>query len=130
MISWTFIRFLIVGVLNTIVGLSVIFLSKAYLGFDDILANICGYAVGLNVSFWINRSWTFQHTHSSLLASMRFLIAFVIAYSSNLTVVLLLINQFDINSYFAQTAGIFPYTLLFFFLNRYFVFADKKEKIE
>lgn len=51
-------RFLIVGLVNTAVGLSVIFACKALAGLGDALSNAVGYTVGLAVSFVLNRSWT------------------------------------------------------------------------
>lgn len=57
-------RYLVVGLLNTLVGLLVIIALQALLGFSPVVANACGYATGLAASFIANRSWTFRHSGS------------------------------------------------------------------
>jgi putative flippase GtrA len=56
------VKFAVVGVANTVVGLAAIYLCKWLLGFNDALANITGYTVGLIISFLLNRGWTFGHS--------------------------------------------------------------------
>lgn len=119
---WQFVRFLIVGGFNTLIGLSVIFATKAFLHMDDIPANMLGYAFGLIFSFILNRSWTFRDRGAVALSSVRFMLVFAIAYLCNLSTVLVLLKQFGVNGYVAQTVGVVPYTLSFFFLSKYFVF--------
>jgi len=119
---WQFLRFLSVGILNTGVGLLVIFCAKAFGGAGDVLSNALGYSVGLTVSFLANRSWTFRSASSPIVAAQRFILAFFVAYASNLATVMFLIDALQVNSYLSQTAGILPYTLVFFCLNKYFVF--------
>jgi len=114
-----FFRFLLVGISNTLVGLTVIYGAKGIFHVGDIFANAAGYLVGLSVSFVLNRSWTFRHEGTIAAAAIRFFLAFLIAYTINLTVVLGLIHGFSINSYFAQAMGIPPYTVTFFLLTKY-----------
>jgi putative flippase GtrA len=52
------IKFAVVGVANTFVGLSAIYLRKWLLGFGDAISNTCGYSIGLALSFILNREWT------------------------------------------------------------------------
>ena len=122
----TFVKFLVVGVANTAVGLSVIFLVKWLGGFGDVVANVAGYAVGLAVSFLLNRQWTFGFTGHALHALLRFLLVFAVAYAGNLLTVLFLIRGLGINSYLAQTLGIVPYTLLFYAGSRWYAFAPSR----
>lgn len=115
-------KFLLVGVANTAVGLLTIYACKWALGLGDVAANACGYAVGLMVSFTLNRNWTFRHHGATWPAVLRFLLAFAVAYAANLTTVMTLIRTFGVNSYLAQACGIVPYTTLFYLASRYFVF--------
>src|SRR5208282_1728517 len=87
------IRFLLVGVANTLVGLSAIYLIKWLGEVGDVLANASGYAIGLMVSFVLNRSWTFSHSGAVLPAAVRFFVVFAIAYTTNLGTVLVLVHQ-------------------------------------
>ena len=122
--SATFIRFLLVGIVNTITGLSVIYACKWFLGFNDVVANLCGYSIGLTVSFMLNSRWTFQYRGSVWPAASRFLTVFLIAYMTNLFVVLLLIENFAVNSYLAQAIGVPPYTLIFYAGSRWLAFRQ------
>lgn len=115
-------RFLAVGVLNTLVGLGVIYLCKWLLGMGDVAANVIGYVVGLVNSFAWNRRWTFNHSGAVLPAVLRFLLVFVTAYLLNLATVMTAIHGFGINSYVAHAIGILPYTAFFYLGSRWFVF--------
>jgi putative flippase GtrA len=116
-----FAKFLLVGVVNTIVGLSIIFAAKAFAHFNDVWANVAGYGVGLAVSFALNKQWTFRFSGGALAALVRFLVVFLVAYFANLGTVLGLI-RLGVDSYWAQVLGIFPYTLLFYLGSRLYAF--------
>ena len=116
------LRFLAVGVLNTLLGLLAIYLCKWLLGLGDVLANFCGYVIGLSFSFVVNRSWTFRHSGAVLPALVRFLAVFAVAYALNLATVLLAIHAFEVNAYLAHAIGVVPYTLFFFLGSRYYAF--------
>ena len=124
------LKFAVVGVANTFVGLSTIYLCKWLLGFGDVIANICGYSIGLTLSFTLNRGWTFRHSGPVLPALKRFLAIFILAFLSNLATVLVAIKSLEVNSYMAQAGGILPYTVIFFFGSRYFAFKPPAVKID
>jgi putative flippase GtrA len=116
-------RFLVVGLLNTCVGLAVIYACK-YLGqLNDILANAIGYAVALVNSFAWNRNWTFAYSGTVIPAAARFLAVFLVAYVANLLTATIAIETFGVNSYLAHAVAIAPYTALFYLGSRYLVFA-------
>lgn len=117
-----FARFLAVGVLNTCTGLAVIYAAKWLAHWNDVLANLLGYAVGLGVSFTLNRRWTFGHTGERLPALARFTAATAVAYGANLLTVLFALHSLGLNSYLAQALGVPAYTLVAYLLSRYFVF--------
>ena len=115
-------RFAIVGILNTAVGLAVIFGSMALLGLGDFAANAVGYGVGLIVSFVGNRRWAFRHVGPWGPALLRFLLVFAVAYLLNLLTLMYVRDVLHVNSYLAQTAGIVAYTASFFVGSRSLVF--------
>lgn len=117
-------RFLAVGALNTLVGLSVIFMAKAIAGASDVTANVTGYGVGLVLSFLLNRTWTFGHRGDQWSALGRFLLVFAVAYALNLAVVLLLVRGLQLNSYLSQILGVVPYTVFGYFASRHLVFRN------
>lgn len=122
LVSWQFIRFSSVGVVNTSVGLFVIFGTKVFLNDNDIIANAAGYTTGLIVSFLLNKSWTFRDVSSLLESGFRFLSVFAISYTINLVTVLVCIHWIGVNPYLAQALGVLPYTIMFFLLCKYFAF--------
>lgn len=124
MFSTTFIKFLLVGVVNSSVGLAVIYACKWFLGLGDVPANMAGYAVGLMVSFVLNSRWTFRYRGDIWPAVVRFLFVFLVSYLINLFVVLLLIDSFTVNSYLAQAIGVPFYTLTFYAGSRWLTFRD------
>lgn len=122
--SVQFIRFLIVGCVNTFACFAVIFGVKILFGLGDIVANVLGYVVGLVVSFLLNRRWTFQHDGPVMPVVVRFVCVFAIAYVTNLGTVLTLIEWGGVNSYMAQAYGGIVYTATFFFLSRVYAFRS------
>lgn len=123
------LRFGLVGVLNTLVGLGTIYAAKAALGMPDVPANALGYVLGLACSFVLNRRFTFEQHGPVWSSLMRFLAAFCIAWLVNIGVVLLLINGGRINAYLAHALALPIYTALFFLLSQYWVFRPDAECI-
>ena len=117
-----FVKFLGVGIANTLVGLATIYAAKWFLGAGDVAANASGYAVGLIVSFTLNSRWTFSYQGPRQAAALRFLGVAAIAYCMNLLTVMTAIESFGINAYVAQALGVPPYTITSFLLSKYFVF--------
>lgn len=117
-------KFLLVGVANTLLALSVIFFAKAVLGFGDAKANGFGYAIALAFSFAVNRRWTFRHSGATSHSLPAFIVVQLVAYLSNLFCVLGMI-RYGVDAYWAQVLGIPPYTVISFLGSRFFVFPDK-----
>lgn len=117
----SFVRFLLVGGVNTVLGLAVIYLTK-WSGLADVPANFVGYAVGLCVSFALNKQWTFDYRGATAPAFARFLPVIALAYVLNLLTVISAIDVLHMNGYAAQALGILPYTAFTYLASRYFAF--------
>jgi putative flippase GtrA len=115
------LRFLLVGVLNTGVGLAFIFGAMAA-GVDYRWANALGYALGCLVGFAANRSWTFGHEGPWRSSLARWLLVVAVAYASNLALVVTLHGVLRIDAYVAQLAGVVLYTAVAFLGARGFAF--------
>jgi len=107
---------------NTLLGLAIIFSLKYFLNTSDVLANAAGYAVGIAMSFFLNKTITFAHSRDYVGSAMRFALVQIGAYALNLLTVLILVRG-STNSYVAQTLGILPYTLCGFLGAKFFAFA-------
>lgn len=115
-------RFLTVGAGNTVIGLATIYLGKIA-GLGDVLANVVGYAVGILVSFMLNKRWTFRHDGPALRAFGRFVTVVLIAYLLNLATVVLALNA-GVNSYLAQALGVLPYALFSYWGSKHYAFRS------
>lgn len=116
-------RYLVVGLLNTLVGLLVIVALQALLGVSPYVANACGYATGIVVGFLANRSWTFRHSGPVALSAALYAAMFTVCYSLNLAVLWLALNVLGWPAALAQLAGMSTYTVSFFVGCKMVVFA-------
>ncbi|HEY7490654.1 MAG TPA: GtrA family protein [Candidatus Tectomicrobia bacterium] len=105
------VRFAVVGIGNTLVGLWCIYVGKWLLQLGDVPANLLGYACGLSISFVLNQRWSFRYQGRSSPALARLLVVIVIAYLLNLAVVVSSRDRLHLNSYLAQALGIIPYAI-------------------
>ena len=119
------VRFLLVGAVNTIVGVSCIFTSMWLFGIDYRWANALGYAIGFGLSFLLNRTWTFRYRGRWSGSLARWLIVSALAYGLNFLTVVFLHQNFGLGSYVVQVAGVFVYTVVAFLGARFFAFRDQ-----
>jgi putative flippase GtrA len=120
------VRFCLVGLVNTAVGLSLIYASKYGLGLGDVPANLVGYVVGLMVSFTLNSRFTFRYDGPVWPAALRFVVTFAIAYMANIATVLALRDGAGVRADLAHAIAVIPYTTSFYLLSRFMVFAGAK----
>jgi putative flippase GtrA len=116
------VRFLLVGLANTSVGLLVIYGILFFSEAGPATANLVGYLIGMAVSFLLNRVFTFNDARSIREVFPRYILAAGIAYLCNLVVVLSGVHLFNINAYAVQFFGIAIYTLVMFVECKLFVF--------
>lgn len=121
-------KYLLVGVVNTIVGLGTIYFGMYFIGLDVVRSNLLGYTIGILVSFTLNKKWTFGSRDHVIYSFFRYLLVLVFAYVVNLKTVLFFNVNLGVNPYLAQAIGIFPYTLIGFLGSRYFVFKSQSKK--
>lgn len=88
-----FAKYLVVGGMNTLVTLIVIFILKSIAGLNPYLANAAGYAAGLVNSFAWNRKWVFHSSGKKLSEAVRFGAGFAICYCLQLACVWFLTTQ-------------------------------------
>ena len=89
----------------------------------DVPDNVAGYACGLILSFQLNKAWTFGDSGKMRTwLAVGFAGAFLVAYASNLAVLVFLLNVVGLNSYLAQAMSLLAYTSVFYVLSAFFVF--------
>ena len=101
------VKYLLVGVMNTLITLAVIFVCKIYLGINPYVSNALGYLAGLINSFMWNRKWVFRSNGKMSREALHFLCGFMVCYSVQFGVVWLL-NQ----SWFGSTRYMLPFGII------------------
>lgn len=75
-----FLRFLIVGVINTIVGLSISFISLNIFQVNYWVSTFSGNGVGAVVSYFLNRKFTFKSNTAVRKTFWKFIIVILLCY--------------------------------------------------
>jgi putative flippase GtrA len=76
----SFFRFLLVGVINTIVGLSFMYLFLHVFSFSYWVSTFLGNVIGACVSYFLNRTFTFKSTTSMGKSMIRFAVVILFCY--------------------------------------------------
>jgi putative flippase GtrA len=128
----SFIKFLMVGVLNTCIGLTVTYLALEGLHLNYWVSTGLGNGCGAVMSFFLNRRFTFQSKISFLRGSSRFFLVVLTCYYSSYQLGLLLSGWLlggfgvppNVQIVVAVLLGSALYTLTNFFGQRWFVFSS------
>ena len=118
-----FSKYIIVGVINTLIGYCLIFSLMYLMKCSPEISNVIGYGVGLLFSYCLNRIYTFKSNKIKYKEFMRFFIVFLLSYMANFLVLVLLTYKFKVFSGLSQLLAGIVYISFSFFLNRYYVFA-------
>lgn len=118
-------KYSFVGVFNTLIGLSVIYILYNFFHFGYVFANIGGHAAGLLNSFIWNKRWTFQSSKHFSTEIIPFITVFGISYFINLVVVIFSVEFLKINPNYSQVLGIAAYSLTNFLVNRKWTFSKQ-----
>lgn len=134
-----FLKFVVVGGLNTAVTLIIIFVCKSLLGINPYISNALGYIGGVTNSFLWNRSWVFKSGGNLSAEATKFLIGFALCYAlqflfvwgtttlSPLGGMLWEIGRFTLSGYGVATlGGMCVYTLCNFIYNRRIAFTSRR----
>ena len=116
------IKYGIVGIINTLLTLAVIWLMRNVFHTSLVVANATGYVLGFINSFLLNRSWTFKSFHNWKKQFIKFLLVFGICYLIQLGAVLLLEKYTCLKETYNILIGMVVYTALNFLFNKYFTF--------
>lgn len=85
-----FVKYCMVGVLNTIVTLGVIYACKSLFEWNLYVSNALGYICGVINSFLCNKQWVFHSKGSYLPEAIKFLLGFLLCYGIQLWAVWML----------------------------------------
>ncbi|OHR64588.1 hypothetical protein HMPREF3291_14475 [Bacillus sp. HMSC76G11] len=129
-----FIRFILVGIMNTAAGLSAIFLLLNLFNADYWLSTFLGNTIGAAVSYYLNRSFTFSSQASIKKSLPRFIVVVIICYLASFSFgkaaaqfiyLIFPLSLMMTEDMIAVLMGTGVYTLLNFLGQKYLVFGIK-----
>ena len=116
-------RFGIVGVINTLITLVVIYILQELLHVKYTVANLAGYIAGVINSFFWSKLWVFKKLNSNFMReAVLFLVSFGICYGIQFVALLLLVEVLHMADTWAQLVSMVVYTLCNFALNKCITF--------
>lgn len=122
-----FFRFLMVGVINTLIGLSLIFFFMNVLGQSYWFSTFLGNAAGMICSYLLNRCFTFKSKVSLWKGGFAFLLTSGICYVSSYWLaekVVMIISGHFLKE-LAVFIGMVFYTIFNYVAQKYFVFQNR-----
>lgn len=130
-IDRSFYRFLIVGVINTLVGTSIMFIAFNFLGISYWGSTFLNYFIGSIVSYFLNKYYTFKQNEKSFREVVLFIlniaICYFIAYFLAIRIVEALLAGYSttVISNISMAVGMCLFVVLNYIGQRIFVFKVK-----
>ena len=124
----TFIKFVLVGMVNVTVGATVMFVFYNVFHFSYWVSSASNYIVGSIVSYFLNRYFTFSYYGSSWKSIAKFIIniavCYIIAYSVAKPLMMWLLSGYSITvqENVSMTFGMCLFTALNYLGQRFFAF--------
>lgn len=119
------VKFVCVGGVNTLVGLTIIYSLKWLFSWGDAASNMAGYLICIALGFVLNGRWTFGTAALTKRHLAGYFLVAAAAYLMNLIAVLASIEKLNLSGDLAQLVGVPVFTLTSYFLNKIFVFSSK-----
>lgn len=133
MIDKTFIKFVIVGVANTIFGTAVMFGFYNILHCNYWVSSAANYIFGSILSYFLNKYFTFKNTTKGIKPIIRFIInisvCYLLAYGIAKPLVGAVLSSASqtIKENVAMLAGMGIFVILNYFGQRFFAFKEEPE---
>lgn len=133
LIDITALKFVLVGVVNTLVGTGVMFLLYNIFHTGYWIASASNYVVGSIVSYLLNKYFTFQHKEKSLRVVLKFIVnitvCYLIAYGLAKPTAMFIFQGLSNTAQenLAMLAGMGLFIVLNYFGQRFLVFKKKEE---
>jgi len=119
-----FIKFALVGVINTLVNLAVLYILTDIFGIYYLISAIFAFLIAVTNSFILNKLWTFKESISYKTSSryIKFVLISVIALVINLIILYILVEYYAIWYIYAQIIGVCSNLIINFFGNKLWTF--------
>lgn len=133
-LDFTTIKFIIVGIINTVVGTSVMFILYNIFSVGYWMSSAANYIIGSIVSYFLNKYFTFQNREKSFKQIILFVInislCYIIAYGVAKPMVAFILNQYNekIQGNISMLVGMGLFVILNYFGQRLVVFRQSEKK--
>lgn len=127
------LKFLAVGVLNTLVGAGIMFLLYNLLHVSYWLSSAANYVVGCIIGYFLNKYWTFGYKRRSWKTVLKYVlcvaVCYGIAYGGARPLFRLIFSSASksVQENAAMLAGMVIYTVLNYLGQRFFAFTHRKK---
>lgn len=118
-----FIRYSVVGLMCNISGY-LIYLLLTKLGIGPKTAMSMLYAAGATAGFIGNRQWVFSHNGSVVFGLVRYVIAHLLGYTLNFTILFVFVDHHGVPHHWVQAAAVFIVAVFLYPMFRFFVFSE------
>lgn len=122
------IRFLIVGVLNTIFGYTIYFICLKFFHLNYIISLLFAHILGVIHSYYWNSKWIFKKGHYNYKNLLKFSGVYVVSFMINLLVLYIMVNYLKMSPLLSQVFALFLTTLISFFGHKFWSFSNSKTK--
>ena len=123
---WQFIRYVVVGLANNMLGYGVFLLVTA-LGVDPKSTMSLFYVLGAVLGFFGNKKLTFSHTGNLYSSIFRYTIAHTIGFTLNFMLLTVFFEWYGYPYQYVQAVAIFVVAAVLFVLFKYFVFPTVRD---
>lgn len=120
------LKFIIVGILNTIVGFAAYAAFIHFMHDNYLQALIFSHVVGVLHSYVWNNKWTFQQKGYDAKSAMKFISVYAVTFLVNLFLLTLLVDTIGMNKLIAQAMALFLTTVVSFFGHKFWSFRSSK----
>ena len=127
----TFVKFILVGIVNTVVGTAVMFIAYNAFHLSYWISSAANYVVGSVCSYFLNKYFTFQNKEKSPVILLKFVVnitvCYLIAYGGAKKLILFLLSGFSKQwqDNVAMVCGMGLFVILNYFGQRFFAFKKK-----
>ena len=121
-------RYGFIGICSNLTAYS-LYLLMTYMGFSPKIVMSFIYVIGAGIGFVANRKWTFEHKGHYFNTGARFLIAHVLGYLLNLSILFVMVDKLGYLHQWVQASAIFIIAIFLFLSFKFFVFKPIKEPV-
>ncbi len=130
----TFLKFVVVGIMNTLFGTGIMFLFYNVFHLDYWISSASNYIFGSILSYFLNKYFTFNYKKNDAKSIIRFIanisLCYLIAYGGAKPLVRLIMSDFSITwqDNISMLVGMGLFVILNYIGQRLFVFKSKEEQ--